>query len=182
MYKRVVTYEDYDGNKRTEEHYFHLNKAEILQWLTCNGGFTIDKQLQRLYEASRGRDIMEVFEDLLKRSYGKKSLDGRRFDKSEELWQDFKATEAYSIIYTELITDAKKAGAFINAIIPNNLAVEVNKIMEENRDGVPEELRDYMTTDVLDESGKPVAYDSVKPAAASNVTPITAMPTTLPPL
>lgn len=181
MYKRVVTYEDYDGNKRTEEHYFHLNKAEILQWLTCNGGFTIDKQLQRLYEASRGRDIMEVFEDLLKRSYGKKSLDGRRFDKSEELWQDFKATEAYSIIYTELITDAKKAGAFINAIIPNNLAVEVNKIMEENRDGVPEELRDYMTTDVLDESGKPVAYDSVKPAA-SNVTPIAAMPTTLPPL
>lgn len=160
MYKRKVTYEDFDGNERTEEFCFHLTKAEVLQWLTCNGGYTLDKQLQRLQEAARGRDIMEVFEDLLKRSYGVKSLDGRRFDKSEEIWRDFRMTEAYSVIFNELVTDGKKAGAFINSIMPMKMAKEINTIMEDNLEGVPEELRDYMTNEILNESGELVPMEN----------------------
>lgn len=182
MYKRTVKYEDYAGNQRVEDFYFHLNKAEVIQWLTCNGGYTLDQQLQRLYEASRGRDIMDIFEDLLKRSYGKKSLDGRRFDKDDELWKDFHATEAYSIIFTDLVTDAKKAAAFINAIIPKNMQDDVNKIMEENKDGIPEELRAYMTSEVLDENGELIAASEAAQAANAESAQIVSMPGALPPL
>lgn len=157
MYKRTITYEDYDGNERTEDFYFYMNKAEIIQWLTCNGGYTLDKQLERLAKTSKGRDIMEIFEDLLKRSYGQKSVDGRRFDKTKEIWEDFRSTEAYSEIYTELVTDAKKSAAFINSIIPAKMAAEINQIMVDNPGGVPEELRDYMTSEVLDANGNLVA-------------------------
>lgn len=169
MYKKTVTYEDYDGVKRTEDFYFNLNKAELIQWLTCNGGFTLDKQLQRLYNMSRGKDIMDVFEDLLRRSYGVKSLDGRQFNKTKEIWEDFRSTEAYSVIFTELVTDAKKAGAFFNSILPKGMISEINEVMKNNKSVIPEELRDYVTTDVLDEKGNLISEEVVKP---NNVTPL----------
>lgn len=177
MYKRTVTYTDYMDNERKEDFYFHLNKAEILQWLICNGGVTLDQQLQRLYETSRGKDIMGIFEDLLRRSYGKKSVDGRRFDKSDELWEDFRATEAYSIIFTELVTDAKKAAAFLNSIVPKSMSGEINQIMEDNKGNIPDELREYMSNEILNEDGNVVPVGNVsqkevkKPQAA-----ITQMP------
>lgn len=167
MYKRTVEFEDYDGNNRKEDFYFHLNKAEVIQWLTCNGGYTLDKMLKKLYDEGRGRDIMDTFEDLMRRAYGVKSVDGRRFDKSKEIWENFRNTEAFSVIFTDLVTNAKAAGAFINSIIPSNMAKEINSIMEDNIDGVPEELRDYMTSDVLDENGNTKPLDST-----GNVTPI----------
>lgn len=182
MYKRTVEYEDYSGNKRREDFYFHLNKAEVIQWLICNGGYTLDQQLQRLYEASRGKDIMDIFEDLLRRSYGKKSLDGRRFDKDDEIWKDFRATEAYSIIFTDLVTDAKKAAAFINAIIPKRLQDDVNKVMEENRDAIPDELRDYVITDILDENGELTTVSEVSQSSNGETAQIVSMPNPLPSL
>lgn len=181
MYKRTVTYTDYMDNERKEDFYFHLNKAEIIQWLICNGGVTLDQQLQRLYETSRGKDIMDIFEDLLRRSYGKKSVDGRRFDKSDELWEDFRATEAYSIIFTELVTDAKKAAAFLNSIVPKSMAGEINQIMEDNKEGVPEELLDYMSNDVLNEDGEVVSVGNVpQKEVKKQPASVTQMPITSP--
>lgn len=144
MLSRVFKYIDYDGNEREETHYFNLNKAETIQWMTTTGEYTLDKLLLRLGEERNGKRIMEIFEDLIRRSYGVKSLDGRRFEKSEELWKSFKETEAYSDLFSELVTDAKKASAFVNAIIPSDIAKEVGKTLIENKDGVPAGLRDYI--------------------------------------
>lgn len=144
MYKKTITFTDYDDQKRTEDHYFHLNKAEIIRWLTTTGDYTLDKVLERLSKERNGKKIMEIFEDLIYRSYGKKSLDGRRFEKTEEIWKNFYQTEAYSELFTELVTDAKKAAEFVNQIIPKDIADEVAKIIKENPDGVSDELKDYV--------------------------------------
>lgn len=144
MYKRSITFVDYDGVERTEDHYFHLNKAEIIKWLTTSGDYTLDKLLVRLSNERNGKKIMEIFEDLIHRSYGRKSLDGRKFEKSEEIWDDFYHTEAYSVLFTELVTDAKKASEFVNKIIPKDLSVEIAKVIKENPDGIPAELKDYI--------------------------------------
>lgn len=143
MLKRVIDFEDYDGNQRTEEHYFNLNKAEVIKWLTTSGDYTLDKVLERLSHERNGKKIMEIFEDLIHLSYGRKSLDGRKFEKTDEIWNDFYQTEAYSALFVELVTDAGKAAAFINEIIPSDLASEVEKIIKENPDGIPAELKDY---------------------------------------
>ena len=63
----------------------------------------------------------------IKKSYGVKSADGRRFDKREELYEAFEQTEAYSEIFMELITDADKAAAFVNGIMPNMDGKEINR-------------------------------------------------------
>lgn len=144
MLMKTISYVDYDGNKRTEEHFFHLNKAEVIKWLTTSGDYTLDKVLERLSKERNGKKIMEIFEDLIRQSYGRKSVDGRKFEKTEEIWNDFYHTEAYSILFTELVTDAKKAAEFVNAIIPNDLATEVEKIIKDHPEGIPAELRDYI--------------------------------------
>lgn len=143
MLKRSIEFEDYDGNKRKEDHYFNLNKAEVIKWLTTSGDYTLDKVLERLSTERNGKKIMEIFEDLIHLSYGKKSLDGRKFEKTEEIWNDFYQTEAYSVLFTELVTDARKAADFVNKIIPKDLADEVEKIIKEHPEGIPDTLKDY---------------------------------------
>lgn len=143
MFKRTFEFTDYDGNYRKEEHYFNLSKAELIKWLTTTGDYTLDKVLQRLSVERNGKKIMDIFEDLIHLSYGKKSLDGRKIEKSEEIWNDFYQTEAYSILFMELITDAKKAADFVNKIIPKDLADEVDKIIKEHPEGIPDTLKDY---------------------------------------
>ena len=78
---------------------------------------------------------------MLKMSYGRPSLDGIKFEKSDELWDDFYRSNAYSDLFTELVTDAAKAAEFINEIIPKELADEVNKTIRNNPNLIPEEAR-----------------------------------------
>lgn len=144
MLTKKITFEDYDGNIRTEDHYFNLNKAEVIKWITTSGDYTLDKVLERLSKEKNGKEIMRIFEELIRLSYGRKSLDGRRFEKSEEVWNDFYQTEAYSVLFTELVTDAKKAADFVNKIIPKDLASEVEKIIAENPNGISDELKEYV--------------------------------------
>lgn len=143
MYKKTITFTDYAGKELTEDFYFNLNKAELIKWLTTSGDYTLDKVLERLSKERNGKKIMEIFEDLIHLSYGRKSLDDRKFEKTEEIWNDFYQTEAYSILFTELVTDAKKAADFVNKIIPRDLADEVEKIIRDNPDGIPDALKDY---------------------------------------
>lgn len=143
MLKRTITFFDYDNNKRTEDFYFNMNKSEVIKWLTTSGDYTLDKVMDRLTKTRNGKEIMRIFEEMIKISYGEKSLDGRKFEKSEEIWNNFYQTEAYSELFTELVTDAAKAADFFNGIIPKELGDEVKKIMEQYPDGVPAELKDY---------------------------------------
>ena len=77
------------------------------------------KMINRIIAEQDGKRIIELFKDLVLRSYGKKSDDGRRFIKSQELREDFAQTEAYSDLFMELATDADAAAKFVNGIVPN---------------------------------------------------------------
>ncbi len=126
MIKKTMTYTDYDGVQRTEDFYFNLTKAEVaeMQMSTVGG---LDKMINQIISEQDGKRIIELFKDLVLRSYGKKSPDGRRFIKNQELRDDFAQTEAYSDLFMELATDADAASAFVNGIVPNmdDLAAKV---------------------------------------------------------
>lgn len=130
MFKRTFEYEDFLGNKRVEEHHFHLSEAEVMKWLTTDGDYTLDKLLVRLAEENNGEKIIDVFEDLILTSYGKVSLDGRRFEKSEELSKEFKETPAYSMLFTDMMKDAKYAANFVKAIIPRDMDKKLEEILK----------------------------------------------------
>ena len=124
MYKIREKYEDYDGNERVEEFYFNLTKAEITDMeLTTEGGMSA--MLNRIIAAKDTSKLIAVFKDLILRSYGQKSPDGRRFIKSDELTKEFTETPAYSQIYLRLATDDKAATEFVNNVIPKDLQKEI---------------------------------------------------------
>jgi hypothetical protein len=126
MQKKTVTYVDYNGVERTEDFYFNLTKAEVMEMeMSTTGGLA--ESIQRIVAAQDAPAIIKIFKDLVLKAYGEKSPDGRRFIKSEEIATAFSQTEAYSEIFMELATDADKAAEFVNGIVPADLAEEAGK-------------------------------------------------------
>lgn len=129
MLKKTISYVDYNGTKRTEDFYFNLTKAEISEMeLEIPGGMS--EMLKRITAAQDTPTLVKIFKDLILRSYGVKSDDGRRFIKSQQLKEEFSQTEAYSELFMELATNADAASAFINGIIPADVAKESEKAIK----------------------------------------------------
>ena len=121
MLKRTVTYTDYNDVTRTEDFYFNLTKAEIMEMeMGTKGGMA--EMIQKIVAAQDAPAIIKIFKDLVMQAYGVKSPDGKRFIKNDEVRDEFVQSEAYSIIFMELATDADAAAKFVNGVIPADLA------------------------------------------------------------
>ena len=124
MLKKTITYTDYNGITRTEDFYFNLTKAEIMEMqLSTNGG--LDVMIKKIIDSQDAPSIIKIFKELILKAYGEKSDDGKRFMKSEEISQAFAQTEAYSELFMELATDDKAAADFVNGIVPADAAKEL---------------------------------------------------------
>ncbi len=120
MLKKTIKYVDFDGQEREETFYFNLTQAEVAEMeLSTEGG--LSAKIQRIIEAKDNATIIETFKDIIGRSYGEKSPDGKLFVKNKEVRDAFIQTQAYSDLFMELATNAEAAAAFINAILPANL-------------------------------------------------------------
>lgn len=129
MIKKTVTFTDFDGNKRTEDFYFHLTEQELTEWeLSVDGG--LSGVLTRIVNSQDTKMLVGIFKDLLVKSYGVKTPDGRGFVKNEEVLNNFTCTQAFSDIYMELATDDKAAAEFVNGVMPAGLAEKANKEMK----------------------------------------------------
>lgn len=121
MLKKTITYNDYNGVSRTETFYFNLSKAEVMEMeMGTEGGFT--EMVEKIVAAKDAPTIIKVFKDMILKAYGEKSLDGKRFIKSDELSTAFSQTEAYSQLFMELSTNAQAASDFVNGIMPADLS------------------------------------------------------------
>ena len=124
MLKKTITYHDYNGIEYTQDFYFNLSKAEIMEMeMGTTGGLA--EMITKIVAAQDAPAIIKIFKDLILKSYGEKSADGKRFIKSDEISTAFTQTEAYSELFMELATDAEAAAAFVNGIIPADMAKEV---------------------------------------------------------
>lgn len=117
MVKKTMTYENYDGVKITEDFYFNLTKAELVELEAMTPGGLANK-INRITQTVNAPEIMSLFKTLIMKAYGEKSEDGKRLIKSEALSKAFTETEAYSDLFMELVTDAEAGAKFIQAIIP----------------------------------------------------------------
>ena len=120
MLKKTIKFNDYNGVEREETYYFNLSKAEIMEMeMSTTGGFT--EMLEKIIEAQDVPSIIKIFKNIILKAYGEKSPDGKRFIKSEELSTAFSQTEAYSVLFMELATNADEAAKFVNGIVPSDI-------------------------------------------------------------
>lgn len=117
MIKKTITYVDFDGNERKEDFYFHLTQAEVADWeLSIEGG--LSKSILNIIKSKDVRKIIPIYKELMIKSYGVKSPDGRRFIKNDDVRNDFIQTQAFSDLYMKLATDAEEGSNFIKGIMP----------------------------------------------------------------
>ena len=124
MIKETITYTDYNGVERKEDFYFNLTKAEIMEMeMSTKGGLA--EMIQRIVAAQDQPAIIKIFKDLIIKSYGVKSADGKRFIKNDEVVEEFVQTEAFSQMFMKLATDADAASKFVNGIVPADMAKQM---------------------------------------------------------
>ena len=64
MLKKTITYTDYNGNERTEDFYFNLTKAEVMEMeMGTTGG--LSEMLRKIIAAQDAPAIMSTFKNLM---------------------------------------------------------------------------------------------------------------------
>ena len=125
MLTKSITYKDFNNVERTEEFFFHLTKAELVEMqMSVHGG--LDAMIKRIVNTTNEPELIKMFKELILKSYGEPSADGRRFMKIDpkdghRLADDFAQTEAYSVLFMELATNADAAAKFVNGITPDDM-------------------------------------------------------------
>ena len=132
MHVENIKYTDYNGLERNEEFMFNLKMDELVEMqLGVDGGLSERlKKIQKNYDIPKA---VSFFKELILKSYGVKSDDGKRFIKSKELSDEFAQTEAYSVLFMKLATDDEAAAKFINGIVPKDLAKKANELEAQNK-------------------------------------------------
>lgn len=131
MIIKSITYKDFLGNERTEDFRFHLSSAELAEMeLSTSGG--MERMLNTIVKTQDTPKLIKIFKDLILKSYGEVSNDGKRFMKSEEMSRAFEESNAYDVLFMELVTDSNKAADFFKGIVPDDISKNVKPAITVN--------------------------------------------------
>lgn len=122
-----ITYTDFNGTERTENFLFNYTKAELLKMQLMDPNKDISSTMKEALDSKDSAAIIEFFENLVLNAIGKKSEDGRSFEKTAAYRESFKNSEAYSVMLMDLLTDADKSIDFVTKVIPKDLAEAAQK-------------------------------------------------------
>lgn len=115
MIKKVVKYQDFNGNEMEETFYFNLTKAELTKMeLKTKGG--MNNYLKEVVESGDTEALIDIFNNMILDSYGIKSEDGKRFIKSEQLKQEFEQSAAFSELFMDIVKNPETAEAFFKGV------------------------------------------------------------------
>ena len=122
MLKKTITYDDWNGETRTEDFYFNLTRSELIEMETgMVPGKSLTDTLQTLITDKDMGMIVQTTKEIVLKAYGEKSADGKRFVKNQDVRDSFEQNPAYDILYMELAQDAEKAADFLNGIMPTQV-------------------------------------------------------------
>lgn len=127
MLKKTLTYQDFNGEEVSEDYFFHLSKAELVELeLSHKGG--LSESLQKIVASEDGKAIIAEFKNIILLAYGQRSEDGKRFIKNQQLREEFESSEAYSTLFMELVLNTDSAIEFINGVVPKDMSEEMAKL------------------------------------------------------
>lgn len=126
MLKKTIKYTDFNGEEVTEEHFFHLSKAELVEMEVEHEDGGLSEALKRMAESDDRKAMVKEFKHIILASYGKRTPDGRRFVKNREIREEFESSEAYSTLFMELATEPNALDDFMKGVIPPDLSEQVS--------------------------------------------------------
>lgn len=126
MFKKTITFTNFNGEKITKDFYFHLSKAELVR---MGADSTMEERLNRMISAKDNVAIMQEFEQLIRLAVGIRSEDGNSFIKSPEAQAQFMFSPAYDELLVELVTNADAAVDFVQQLLPEKMQKELREQM-----------------------------------------------------
>lgn len=141
MLTQTIKYKDFNDVEREGTIYFNITRAELVRWLIMDEGLI--NRLQTIQTRS-GKEIIEEFDGFIKKAFGVRSDDGKRFVKSDEIYEDFITTALYDEFFTRLVNDPEEATKFVNGLLPQELIQSAQKDLKMQQDAglVPEKSQD----------------------------------------
>lgn len=121
MISKTLTYQNYDGESVTETLFFNLNQVEQARFESAyvSGGYKDLKQyLDSIVEKKDMKALIEILEDVILSSYGKREPDGIHFTKNKMLREEFSNSIAYAELFEEFITKPEEFKRFVNGVLP----------------------------------------------------------------
>lgn len=115
MIKETLTYTDFNGDVQTDDFYFNLTEAEVLE-------LNVREDLEKIGKSGDNSLIMDTFKRVIKASYGTRINNGKDFVKEERDYKIFIAGQAYSNLFIDLVKTPEKAAIFIKGIMPAGMA------------------------------------------------------------
>lgn len=138
MITKKITYENFDGEEVTDELYFRLSTKEMSDDEFQN----IRDRIADGYKKKDNLQVLNAILEIVVKSYGKKSEDGKSFIKTEEATKNFENSEACDELAYELMNNEGELQKFIEGIMPKKLYEQYSKIPEKDlKEMVEKELK-----------------------------------------
>jgi hypothetical protein len=146
MLKKDITYTNLDGDEVTETFYFHLSKVEIIEMEVAHPG-GLANYLTQIGQAEDGAKLMAAFREFISKTVGRRSEDGSKFIKNEDITEAFMSSDAYSELVFQFFTDTNAAIEFVNAVVPRNLQEQAAAVSKTTTVELPQEPEKPKTID-----------------------------------
>lgn len=133
MFSITKNYTDYNGVEKTETFWFNLSKRE-LTGLIYGPAEGLEGVMERLIHEGATGETIDMFEDIVLKSYGKKMPDGRfaKVDDNGRRYADlFKETAVYDDFIMDLLLNTDSLIAFFNGVVPSDLGPQMEKTTKE---------------------------------------------------
>ena len=130
MIKKTITYDTFEGAKKTGDFFFHMNQVEFSK---LNGEIPggLEHRIQEIMKNEDEDGLLRLIDLLVSRSYGKvDEVDGEftKIDRNgRPLFEKFVNSDAYDKLIIELIQGEKQIIDFLTGIMP----AEIQKKMKE---------------------------------------------------
>jgi hypothetical protein len=134
MFKKTLTFTDFNGDVQTKDFYFHMSKLELLE-MAADGNAMMER-IKRIIADNNGRAIIREFRLIIMSSCGMRSEDGSRFLKTPEAQSTLMDSPAFDELLMELCTKADAAAEFVRMLIPDSMQKEMQAQLEaQKKDG-----------------------------------------------
>jgi len=131
MIKHMLEFVDIDGERQTRTVMFNLTRFELDAEIELE---VLQERFQKFQDEVIGddpnapvremtgpekREMLSMIKQIVRHSYGRK--DGKRFIKSQEVWDEFEQTGAFSAYMYWLFEDPSRANSFMAGIWPQGV-------------------------------------------------------------
>jgi hypothetical protein len=128
MYRRKITYTNFNDEQVTETLAFNLSETELLDLSEQDPTFSA-AYLKQVADEQDPATMFRLLRKTIALSYGEVSMDGKRFMKSEEIMNGFLHSAAYDALIRELVSSDSidEVSSMLIGIFPAQFRDELTK-------------------------------------------------------